>query len=56
MIKTLFYLGIAVCLIGAGLMFEGSILGENNSGIATVIGIIGIGLIAASSRKLRKKK
>jgi hypothetical protein len=29
-------------------MFEGSILGENNSGWATVIGIVGIGLISTS--------
>jgi len=27
-------------------MFDGDILGENTSGISTVIGIIGIGLIA----------
>jgi hypothetical protein len=41
-------LGILVCLIGAYLMFEGSILGDNNSGWATVIGIVGIGLIGTS--------
>jgi hypothetical protein len=43
-----FALGILLCLIGAFLMFEGSILGENNTGWATVIGIVGIGLIATS--------
>jgi hypothetical protein len=39
-------------------MFEGSILGENTTGIATVIGIVGIGLIAtsASTWGLRKPK
>ena len=40
--------GILICLIGAFLMFEGNILGENNSGYATVIGIVGIGLIGTS--------
>ena len=40
--------GIIVALIGAFIMFHGSIFRENNSGIATIIGIIGIGLIASS--------
>jgi hypothetical protein len=44
-------LGVSVCLIGALVMVAGeSILGENNTGIATVIGIVGIGLIARSSK------
>ena len=43
-------LGIAVCLIGAFLMAWGDpVLGENHSGIATVIGIIGIGIISTSN-------
>jgi len=43
-------LGVAVCLTGAALMaFGEGLLGENHTGIATVIGIIGIGLIGASS-------
>jgi hypothetical protein len=42
-------LGISVCLIGALVMVAGeSILGENHTGIATIIGIVGIGLIATS--------
>ena len=49
-----FILGIIVALIGAVIMFEGSILGENTTGIAIVIGIIGIGLIATSSYRLLK--
>jgi hypothetical protein len=40
-------LGVVVCLTGAFLMFHGSILGEDTTGIATVLGIIGIGLISA---------
>ena len=48
--KIQFIVGICISLIGAGIMFHGNILGENNSSIATVIGIIGIGLIATSSR------
>ena len=44
--------GVAVCLTGAALMaFGKGLLGENHTGIATVIGIVGIGLIANSSRK-----
>lgn len=42
-----FVLGISLCLIGAFLMFEGNILGENK-GWAIVIGIVGIGLIGTS--------
>ena len=45
-----FIIGICIALIGAGIMFHGNIFGERNSGIATVIGIIGIGLIATSYR------
>ena len=42
-----FALGVTLCLIGAFLMAEGHvILGENHTGIATVIGILGIGLLA----------
>ncbi len=48
--KPLFTLGILVALMGAFLMWDGSILGENTTGIATVIGIIGIGLIATSKK------
>jgi hypothetical protein len=46
-------LGVSVCLIGALVMVVGeSILGENHTGIATVIGIVGIGLIARSSKRV----
>jgi len=53
-----FIAGICVSLVGAGIMFHGSIFGERNSGIATVIGIIGMGLIATSYRfkSLKKQK
>jgi hypothetical protein len=37
-------------------MFEGNILGENNTGWAIVIGIVGIGLIATSGVRLLKPK
>ena len=49
-----FVIGIIVALIGAVIMFEGSIFGDNTTGIAIVIGIIGIGLIATSSYRLLK--
>jgi hypothetical protein len=42
-------LGVAVCLMGAALMaFGEGLLGENHTGIATVIGIVGIGLIGSA--------
>ena len=45
-------LGVAICLTGAALMaFGKGLLGENHTGIATVIGIVGIGLIAKSSKR-----
>ena len=43
-------IGVLVCLTGGFLMFNGSILGENTSGIATVLGIIGIGIITSSNK------
>ena len=48
--KIQFIAGICIALIGAGIMFHGNLFGERNSGIATIIGIIGIGLIATSYR------
>jgi len=41
-------LGVLVCLTGGFLMFHGSILGERTTGIATVVGIIGMGIITSS--------
>ena len=41
--------GLILALTGAFFMFDGDILGENTPGIATVIGIVGICLIATSS-------
>jgi len=52
--KIQFVAGICIALIGAGIMFHGTIFGESNSGIATVIGIIGIALIATSKFRLLK--
>jgi len=47
-----FAIGLSFALIGAFLMFNGSILGENTVSIARVIGIIGILLIATSGTTL----
>lgn len=44
-----FIIGVAIALLAAIFMFDGDILGENTAGISTVIGIIGICLIAASN-------
>jgi len=51
----LFITGLVLALIAAFLMFDGDILGENTTGIATVIGIVGIGLIATSNFTLLKR-
>jgi hypothetical protein len=46
---VIFALGVTLCLVGAFIMAAGeSVLGEKHTGIATVIGIIGIGLIGMS--------
>ena len=46
---VIFTLGVSVCLVGAFIMVAGgAILGENHTGIATVVGIVGIGLIGTS--------
>jgi len=43
-------LGIATCLIGAYLMAFGEpIIGADHAGIATVVGITGIGLISTGN-------
>jgi len=43
-------LGVLVCLTGAFLMVWGDpILGENHTGIARIVGIIGIGIITSSN-------
>ena len=52
--KIIFIFGIILALSGAGIMFHGNVFGENNSGIATVLGIVGIGLIAKSKFRLLK--
>jgi LPXTG-motif cell wall-anchored protein len=44
--------GIVIALTAAIFMFDGDILGENTSGISTVMGIVGICLIATSSVNL----
>jgi hypothetical protein len=51
---TMFILGLAVALTGAGIMFHGNVFDENNSGIATIVGIVGIGLMATSNFRLLK--
>ena len=51
----LFIIGLVLALTGAYFMFDGDILGENTTGIATVIGIVGTGLIATSNFTLLKR-
>ncbi len=52
--KVLFALGLLLALTGAFLMWDGSILGERTTGIAIVIGIVGLSLIATSKFRLLK--
>ena len=52
---SLFIIGLVLALTAAFFMFDGDILGENTTGIATVIGIVGIGLIATSNFTLLKR-
>jgi hypothetical protein len=43
--------GITTCLIGALMMAFGEpILGATHTGIATVVGILGLGIITASNK------
>lgn len=44
-----FITGLVIALTAAFFMFDGDILGENTAGISTVMGIVGIGLIATSN-------
>jgi len=45
-------IGIVLALTAAIFMFDGDILGENTTGISTVMGIVGISLIATSNVNL----
>ena len=46
---TQWIIGLILALTAAFFMFDGDILGENTTGIATVVGIVGICLIATSN-------
>ena len=50
--RVLFIVGLVLALIGAGALFHGHLFGESNSAIASVMGIIGIVLIATSKFRL----
>jgi len=45
-------IGVVIALTAAAFMFDGDILGENTTGISTVMGIVGISLIATSNVQL----
>ena len=46
---TQWVIGLILVLSAAFFMFDGDILGENTTGIATVVGIVGLCLIATSN-------
>ena len=48
--------GVVLALIAAIFMFDGDILGEDTAGISTVLGIVGISLIATSNINLLSLK
>ena len=48
--QVLFALGILLALIGAFLMWDGSILGERTLPAAITLGIVGVVLIATSKK------
>jgi hypothetical protein len=50
--KTMFGLGLLIALVAATLL----VLGVIESGVAALIGMVGIGLIAASGRVVRSKQ
>jgi nicotinamide riboside transporter PnuC len=49
-------IGIVIAVIAAIFMFDGDILGENTTGISTIMGIVGICLIATSNVTLLSLK
>jgi ABC-type iron transport system FetAB permease component len=51
----LFIIGLVLALSAAFFIFDGDILGENTAGIASVIGIVGICLIATSNFTLLRR-
>jgi len=53
----IFAIGIATCLIGAYIMAFGEpIVGPDHTGIATIIGITGIGIISTANTTLLGRK
>lgn len=50
--KTLFVLGILICLAGIAVMFDGTIRSEITTNFATVFVITGMGLIATQKRTM----
>jgi hypothetical protein len=44
--------GVLVCLIGALLLFDGSILGERTIGIAILVLVVGLGIIVQANERI----
>jgi len=49
-------LGLVIMVISAFLMVEGHILGERTTGIATVLGIVGIGTLSKGRRNITRRQ
>jgi len=47
-------LGASLCSMGVFLMIHGSILGERTVNIATVVSIIGIGIIPHANKRIKR--
>ena len=54
--KVLYITGIVLALIGASIMFQGNVFGERTLGVAVIICIVGLALIATNSPWKIKKK
>jgi hypothetical protein len=50
--KMMFITGLVLALVAAGALFHGHLFGESNSAVASVMGIIGVALIATSKFRL----
>ena len=49
---TQWIVGLVIAIIAAAFMFDGDILGERTIGISTIMGIVGMCLIATSNVRL----
>jgi hypothetical protein len=54
--EVIFVSGILICLAGAGLMFDGAILGETTTNFSKLLRITGIYLISTPKKAINKRR